>query len=297
MSLLKKFILPPLEKSSGRDREVKQFGTEKVEEIIYQHLFLDKDHRQLDMDVLGKVNGFTKGRISANILYYYGIKGKNSSNRALFRGIFRGVEIQDAINYLEKTIEQKSSRKDLEDIKEIIKQLKNKDGRESAKEEEKSDFLYLKEVDKCLSDILNDNKILSFKVTDEAKEPRLNESISIAGRYRRDPKVATKSIMTVGFICEVNNGHTTFTSKKYNKPYMEAHHVVPFSFQSDFPNASLDVYANIVSLCPNCHRLLHHAVESEYKNILSFILNERASRLAKCNIHIDIDALLLMYKR
>lgn len=49
---------------------------------------------------------------------------------------------------------------------------------------------------------------------------------------------------------------------------------------------SLDVYANVICLCPTCHRLLHYGVESEKKNVIDKIYYDRADRLAVCGIKI-----------
>ncbi|MGL4999965.1 MAG: HNH endonuclease [Cetobacterium sp.] len=51
-----------------------------------------------------------------------------------------------------------------------------------------------------------------------------------------------------------------------NKQYMEAHHLIPMNAQDSFKN-SLDVLGNVVSLCPNCHRMIHHGDEVS-KNII-----------------------------
>ena len=45
---------------------------------------------------------------------------------------------------------------------------------------------------------------------------------------------------------------------------MEAHHLIPLRMQHDFEN-SLDVVGNIVSICPNCHRLIHYGRDKDKK--------------------------------
>ena len=61
--------------------------------------------------------------------------------------------------------------------------------------------------------------------------------------------------------CEISPQHITFTSKNTGHFYMEGHHAIPMRHQDKFTK-SLDVYANIVCLCPICHRLLHYGIES-----------------------------------
>ncbi|MDM5326841.1 hypothetical protein [Neobacillus sp. CF12] len=51
---------------------------------------------------MNKLDGTTKGRKSANILYYFGIKGKDEvTNKAKFRGIFKDISLQQGIEILE----------------------------------------------------------------------------------------------------------------------------------------------------------------------------------------------------
>ena len=74
-------------------------------------------------------------------------------------------------------------------------------------------------------------------------------------KWKKDPSIAKACIMNSGYICEINRDHSTFTSKVTGKNYVEAHHLISMSIQ-DMYLFSLYIKANIVSLCPNCHRLL-----------------------------------------
>lgn len=104
-------------------------------------------------------------------------------------------------------------------------------------------------------------------------------------QYKRSAIIKMQVIKAAHFMCECDKGHTTFTARKNNKQYMEGHHLIPMSNQGEF-KFSLDIYANIVSLCPNCHRLLHYGVEAEKKNILVELYYQRHKRL--CNSGIEI---------
>ena len=70
---------------------------------------------------------------------------------------------------------------------------------------------------------------------------------------------AMQSIESAKYECEINSKHKTFTAKSTGMPYMEGHHMLPMKYQDRF-KSSLDVYANIICLCPICHRLLHYGV-------------------------------------
>lgn len=91
--------------------------------------------------------------------------------------------------------------------------------------------------------------------------------------WPRDPKKAKQAIKQAEFKCEIDDTHETFVSEASRKNYMEAHHLIPLRMQHDFEN-SLDVVGNIVSICPNCHRLIHYGRDKDKKKFQNFSLNK-----------------------
>lgn len=85
-----------------------------------------------------------------------------------------------------------------------------------------------------------------------------------------------------------------FTSKSTNKNYVEVHHLIPKEYSNRFPN-SIEVFANYVTLCPNCHELVHKAVDRERKDHLRNLLKNRKDKLSKFNLNIEIEELLKFY--
>lgn len=67
---------------------------------------------------------------------------------------------------------------------------------------------------------------------------------------------------------------------------MEGHHAIPMKKQESF-DVSLDVYANIICLCPICHRLLHYGEDCDKDNLLNKIYYDRADRLASSGIRLS----------
>lgn len=123
----------------------------------------------------------------------------------------------------------------------------------------------------------------------------LDTEIPIAGRqttsqaaWKRSAIIKSQSIEAAGYLCEIDARHKTFTAKATGSPYMEGHHILPMKTQDKFTK-SLDVYANIICLCPICHRLLHFGVDSEKESILDRIYYDRAERLAKSGLPIGRD--------
>lgn len=101
--------------------------------------------------------------------------------------------------------------------------------------------------------------------------------------WKRSSIIKNQSMEAAGFQCEVNSAHKTFIAKSNGCSYMEGHHAISLRFQGIF-SKSLDVYANIVCLCPTCHRFLHYGIDSEKENILDKIYYDRADRLAASGI-------------
>ena len=98
--------------------------------------------------------------------------------------------------------------------------------------------------------------------------------------------IKLQSIESAGYQCEVDESHITFTAQSTGHPYMEGHHAVPMKYQDKFDH-SLDVYANVICLCPICHRLLHYGVEAEKQTAVNKIYYDRADRLASSGIRIS----------
>ena len=74
--------------------------------------------------------------------------------------------------------------------------------------------------------------------------------------------------------------------KKNKLPYMESHHAIPMKLQPNF-GKSLDVYANVVCLCPICHKRIHCGVKDDKKLMLDAIYSKRADRLANSGIKLS----------
>ena len=110
--------------------------------------------------------------------------------------------------------------------------------------------------------------------------------ISTQSAWKRNQIIVDQTIVGAHYCCENNSQHTTFTSKLTGHPYMEGHHLIPIKYQSEFKNG-IDVYSNVVCLCPTCHRLLHFGVIHEKSYVAERFYVERCDRLANCGIDIS----------
>jgi len=115
-----------------------------------------------------------------------------------------------------------------------------------------------------------------------------------AKTYVRSPAVAASAIRAAQFTCEIDPSHWTFSSKAKKQRYVEAHHLIPISQQSLF-EASLDVVANVVSLCATCHRMMHFGLLEEKKSLLLSLLKQRKERLREKAIEVKDNEFLQFY--
>ena len=103
--------------------------------------------------------------------------------------------------------------------------------------------------------------------------------------YKRSSILAKQSIVVANYKCELSSSHNTFIAKSTNHPYMEGHYLLPLSQQHNF-KTSLDVYANIICLCPICHRLLHFGTDKDRIQAISKLYEKREFRLENSGIKI-----------
>lgn len=109
--------------------------------------------------------------------------------------------------------------------------------------------------------------------------------------WKRNEIIKKQSIEMANYTCEIDSKHETFITESTRKQYMEGHHAIPMKNQGDF-SVSLDIYANIVCLCPICHKLLHYGLKDDRKSVLNRIYAERAERLKQSGIILSRDEFL-----
>lgn len=111
--------------------------------------------------------------------------------------------------------------------------------------------------------------------------------------WKRSNILRIQTLVSADFKCEIDSRHETFIAEKTGKPYMESHHAIPLRQQPHFDN-SLDVYANLVCLCPICHRKIHYGIKSERVGMIEHIYQNRSERLAKSGICLDLKEFVML---
>ena len=104
--------------------------------------------------------------------------------------------------------------------------------------------------------------------------------------YPRDIRVSYAAKVKANWQCEFNYHHATFITPADNRPYMEAHHLIPMATQPYF-KYSIDFVDNVVCLCPNCHRRIHCACRDEKAEIIDHLYATRKDYYADYKIEVD----------
>lgn len=141
----------------------------------------------------------------------------------------------------------------------------------------------------CEDELFFRNNITKMDVAVE-KPTVLTATVKV---WKRNQIIIDQALEGANYCCEHNREHQTFIAKSTNKPYMEGHHLIPLKYQDKFNN-SIDVYANIVCLCPVCHRLLHHGLTKERTYVAEELFDSRNSRLIASGIDLSKNDFLKM---
>ncbi len=144
-------------------------------------------------------------------------------------------------------------------------------------------------------------QVVLEKAAAQASNAELNESGAESPKktlgtkaFIRSPIVAANAIRAAEFKCEIDPDHWTFSSKAKKQRYVEAHHLIPISQQNLF-EASLDVMANVVSLCATCHRMMHFGLLEEKRSLLLGLFKKRKAGLRDKAIEVKDSDFLQLY--
>lgn len=105
-------------------------------------------------------------------------------------------------------------------------------------------------------------------------------------QWRRNQIIITQAIEGAGYLCEHDSTHTTFIARSTGQAYMEGHHLIPMRYQPQF-DCGIDVYANVVCLCPICHRMLHLGRDPERRYAAEQLFDQRSDRLRNSGIDLS----------
>ncbi|WP_018391821.1 DUF3578 domain-containing protein [Bacillus sp. 37MA] len=169
-------------------------------------------------------------------------------------------------------------------------------------------FIGIRNLDQVIDELLYKEEIEDIKFqeditfakassTEETPQniPDQGTTNSVKTKWKRSAEKAKEALIKANYQCEIDINHETFVSPRTNKNFVEAHHLIPMSNQGSF-NFSLDVPGNIIALCPNCHRKIHHGSPNDKKEMLKALYNERQDKLKAFGIKKEIEYLLKLYE-
>ena len=121
----------------------------------------------------------------------------------------------------------------------------------------------------------------------------INPEASMQTIWHRSNVIKEQALQSAHYKCEIDKDHQSFIAERTGKPYMEGHHSLPMRLQPKF-DYSLDVYANIVCLCPVCHRRIHFGEKQDRINMARHIYDDRCERLANSGIRLSKSEFVLL---
>ena len=130
-------------------------------------------------------------------------------------------------------------------------------------------------------------KVTQLDIPLEPETPSVIEQIV----YKRSSIIRTQALTLANYQCEIDNRHESFVAESTKRQYMEGHHAIPMKLQTSFEH-NLDVYANIICLCPICHRRIHYGLKEDKRDMLKAIYCQRAERLSNSGIVISESELI-----
>lgn len=134
-----------------------------------------------------------------------------------------------------------------------------------------------------------ENKKISYSPSKKA--PKYQQSKRQT--YQRDIHLNEFVLQEKNYCCEINKEHPTFLRQSNNTPYMEIHHLIPMCYQDQF-EYSLDVPANMICLCSNCHREIHYGTRRA--DLLLKLYENRQNSLVESGLILkNINELYEMY--
>ena len=130
-------------------------------------------------------------------------------------------------------------------------------------------------------------------------EPIAVSKYDVGRRFRTNPLLGKIAIKKAYYVCEKDHNHETFISKKTNKKYMEAHHLIPVCFQKDIWDkykVNIDCVENLVSLCPTCHKAIHYGTKEVQRKMITDLYARCLPKYKAIALNITLEEIFKLYK-
>lgn len=121
---------------------------------------------------------------------------------------------------------------------------------------------------------------------DFPEKPKYTVPSQTAESVKRTRIKVLQAEMANHYQCEVNPDHKTFIVATSDHQYCEGHHLIPLAQQRNF-DYSLDCFANIVVLCPTCHRMFHYGRTCDIEKHLHRFYDEREEQYCNAGFRLS----------
>lgn len=261
-----------------------EFNTEEIKKEIHKYITLTKE----DLAPLPSRNSNEPG--------YYQIVGNLISHKN--QNLLRYVSISDegkrknktwkineeGIKHISNFLESSENNLFLHDsVNDIQTHQTNQPFISIATEDSNIDYSSIT-VEDCNE---HDKRIIDYSL----KHP-------LNSRPATDSKIAKVILEINNYTCQyakyTGEKHASFLAKN-GKPYVEAHHLIPMKAARDFFPKNLDIPANIVCLCAECHAKLHHGDLAVRKQMLKTLYDKYIEGLNDEDLFISFEELFEKY--
>lgn len=193
-------------------------------------------------------------------------------------------------NKIHQTIYEVLDIEELEELRNFLYQNK-----EFMEQNQRGHRMYSAGLNNYL-DFANGEEFVKSKINLSALDtamPIAQKNILNQTVWKRSSIIRKQAVKEANYLCTIDANHKTFISENTHQQYMEVHHIISMYLQNKF-SCSLDVYANVICLCPICHRLLHYGIKEQKIILLNQIYDDRADRFVKSGIRISKNEFLEM---
>lgn len=221
--------LPPLE-PERRAREFDSYPLATRARVVRAWLFDGQSTRQIDEQILGHDSEWSRGYQAMGILHHLGLK-------ASYKGLFSGKSIEAVISVLVAAGDNFSR---------VVEHLR-------APTDERTIAMALlqrEESSELKAALLDTVEARRRRLAMAPPKPERVRVFSFA--YKRNPDIVAEALFRAGGRCEQCTDPAPFMRASDGSPYLEVHHVRSLS------DGGEDSLANVIALCPNCHREIHH---------------------------------------
>jgi hypothetical protein len=226
--------LPPLD-PERRSREYDSYPLETRARVVRAWLFDGYSTRQIDEQILGHDSDRSRGYQAMGILHHLGLK-------APYKGLFTGQDPKAALALFE--IEGVAYARVVEHL--------------NAPTEERTiamASLQREETAELKVAIRDTTEARRSRLALAPAKPERVRVFSFA--YKRNPDIVAEALLRAQGSCERCRRSAPFKRASDGSPYLEVHHRTSLSAGGD------DSLENVIALCPNCHREVHHGQARE----------------------------------